>query len=363
MLAAYLALALAAEAPQLQQARAHMEQLDYRSADAVLTRLEKEPSLGPADVLVLFQLQGLVAASLGDEARAVAAFVRLLALRPAHRLSGSTTPKVARPFQQAQAQVARLGPLSLSLAVREHTGSIEAVDVVLTGASAGDVARVVARCTTPTGAHLDFDTVPSGGLVRLPCQGTLLTVHARALSAAGWTLIEAGQPDAPLTVLPSGVSVPVKTAPVPSVTLRPQDEGPSSVPADPAAARLRLDEINAELRAMPDGWGAGNVALTVIGSLFIPALVVGGFTLPAGLLAGSMDRALLITGVACVVGGIAGIVMAAVGVGNGTSRERTTRERKFLLNRERQALEAQLRGERTRDLVRPVLMSELSWPR
>lgn len=353
MLAPLLLLVVSAAPPPLEQARAHMAQLDYRAADAVLRQLSTAPALQRDDVLALYELSGLVAASLGDEDAARASFVRLLALRPEHRLAGSPPPRVTRPFQDAQAALATQGPLRLEVRGVEHTGAFDAVEVWVRGASAEDLVRAQVSCETPTGARLEHDVALQRGGGRAPCQGTLLYVRARGLTARGWALAELGAGARPLRLVvgeapalvtpPPPVPAVAVAAPAPRVTGAPAPPLPApTYPGvaglDAAQAKQRLLDIDAELSALPNGWGAGNVLLAVFGSLLAGALVPA---VPL-ILVGLQKTVVLAVGIGCAVGGVAGIVMAAVGVANGTRMERTTRETRYERSRERAALEAHL---------------------
>jgi hypothetical protein len=104
--------AAAAERPaELGQALVALDDLRYEDAAALLERAWRRGDNDPGSLALVFRLQGEVAATLGDEAAAHAAFQRWWAIAPTARLPPGTSPKIVASFDAARAQVAGKKPL------------------------------------------------------------------------------------------------------------------------------------------------------------------------------------------------------------------------------------------------------------
>src|SRR5690242_20742050 len=96
-----LLLALLAADP-LADARAAMDELRFDQALVALDQAERSGANGPSQMADLARMRGQALASMGRGDEAVTAFRRWLALEPHASLPDGSSPKIARPFEQAQ---------------------------------------------------------------------------------------------------------------------------------------------------------------------------------------------------------------------------------------------------------------------
>ena len=119
-----------AAASALEQAQRAIEALDYRSAQRALAEAEQTAGNDLPTTLRILELQGIVAAALGEEAVAAERFGRLLYLAPSHQLSQGLSPRLTAPFEAARA--ANEGKRGLEFDVRllpSPTGATAHVEI------------------------------------------------------------------------------------------------------------------------------------------------------------------------------------------------------------------------------------------
>src|SRR5207249_4458098 len=111
-LAVLLALALARVAvakteknPDLDRALTQMGDLKYADAGKSLEAAWKHPGNDRDKVLQILELQGVVAATLNNPAKAKQSFTTLLQLDPEHRLAADYAPRVMTPYYEAKGYV------------------------------------------------------------------------------------------------------------------------------------------------------------------------------------------------------------------------------------------------------------------
>jgi hypothetical protein len=86
----------------LDAAQRALGHLRYEEARPLLDRAWRSGQNGPQALAALFELQGKVAATLGDEAAARRAFARWLAIDPSAQLEDGVSPKLAASFEAAR---------------------------------------------------------------------------------------------------------------------------------------------------------------------------------------------------------------------------------------------------------------------
>jgi hypothetical protein len=107
------ALALAAANAPLEQARGRADELDYAGALKLLDAALEVPGNERAQLLEIYELQGVSWATVGKADKARTAFRALLVLDPSHALAGAQPPRVKTPFYEAKDWVTRAGALTL----------------------------------------------------------------------------------------------------------------------------------------------------------------------------------------------------------------------------------------------------------
>jgi hypothetical protein len=117
--------------PSLLKAEKLLDDLDYEGAALALLQASKTPRNDRKTVLRIFELQGVIAASLDQKSSALNFFRQLLALDPDYKLNESTYSAEQRaPFNEAKASLAGSGPLRFEVApARAKPGLVEMVVV------------------------------------------------------------------------------------------------------------------------------------------------------------------------------------------------------------------------------------------
>lgn len=118
--------ALAQAAPssteaQLQQARKHLDELQYVAALNVLGAVEKNVGNTRSQLLELWTMQAMAYGVLGKEAKTRDAFRKLLLVNPtAQPPATDAPPRVRLPFEEARRWAAEHGPLSVVAQVQRR---------------------------------------------------------------------------------------------------------------------------------------------------------------------------------------------------------------------------------------------------
>ena len=94
-------------------ARSALEQFPFDRALGALAEAHKEQHLSRAQLLSIFELEGIARATRGDAAGAKEAFARLLTLEPGRQVPAELPPKVRTIFFSARA-IAQRAPLELA---------------------------------------------------------------------------------------------------------------------------------------------------------------------------------------------------------------------------------------------------------
>lgn len=121
LLAGVVAFGAWAETP-LEKAERLFNGLDYPQAQRALEQAEKQPENDRATTLRIYELQAIVAASLGQGDKAVKMFKQLLVLSPEYALPGNQPPRVKTPWYEARGWLAEKKPLELKALEPELAG-------------------------------------------------------------------------------------------------------------------------------------------------------------------------------------------------------------------------------------------------
>lgn len=114
---------------------------------------------------------------------------------------------------------------------------------------------------------------------------------------------------------------------------------PTAAPRTKEAIRQRIIELNREINGIETtGWGAGNVALAIVGFTLSSGILIGLVMVAAGV----FDAALLIAGLVVTAVGILGLVLGIIASTNGTKNSFEAKEIKGALNKEKRQLTEQL---------------------
>jgi hypothetical protein len=200
-------LLLAATSPKpLELARDRVRTLKYAQAAKALKATARLEGLSRAQALEYFELSGIVAASLGDQEAARAAFVKLLALDSGWKLKGRPSPRVTTPFYEARSQVNDQGGLALTYTGAEpNSGPPEALLFSLHNVPA--LARDVAFTVVEDGVERAL-VLPASPTLRVPVRGSQVSALGVARTAQRWVLTGAvestvhEQADTPLAAPP-----------------------------------------------------------------------------------------------------------------------------------------------------------------
>ncbi len=199
----------------LGDARRAIEKLDYTKASTALADALSSGAYGHDELAEIYRLRGVVAATLGDTAGAIAAFRRLLALDPGATLSAGTSPKITRPFAEA-------GKDSHPLQITTETASSPpSVTVVVVSDTLGMVSG--ARAIVVADGHAE-DTVTAPGAARMSLalpHGKRLEVRVAVLDDHGNRLVELGSASAPIVIEHAEVPVAVVAKPPVVVVVAP----------------------------------------------------------------------------------------------------------------------------------------------
>jgi hypothetical protein len=184
-----------AETP-LESARREVKALAYPAALKALKRAAEQLNLTRAEVLELYELEGLVSGSLGHAAEAKAAFVRRLVLDPTFTLQGRPAPRVTTPFFEAKRQVTEDGALALSLGAPAVEGAfVRRVRVALWKDFLGWVASLRVHVREDGAAWREVELAPPAGEVAVAAAHVELWAEAR--SKEGWSLVLLGSESRP----------------------------------------------------------------------------------------------------------------------------------------------------------------------
>lgn len=212
LLALWLALAGHAAAdgldPDLASAQRHIEALEYPEAVNVLETLLRRGGSAPEVVIRAYELMATAAASSGEEAQAVWAYERLLALDPRWQPPAQMSPRLSQALERARADLPAGSALSVGLErpLRAARGRPLAVTLVAESDALGLVrgarvyhrperARSYSRVTVRGGAPVDV-LVPASATQ----SGAAVELWAAALDEHGNEIARVGSEATPARV-------------------------------------------------------------------------------------------------------------------------------------------------------------------
>jgi hypothetical protein len=216
-LAVLLAQSATVEAGPLDDAKVAVEASDYLKARAALTEALASGENGRDELAEIYRLSGIVAGALGDAKASTAAFQRALALSPKVELPPGTSPKIARPFAQAQGLARQSAPLEIKT---ETAADPPSVTVIVASDPLAMIARVRVYAGVDGKPEQAFDRPASERTtVELPA-GARLDVRVAAVDEHGNRLAELGSRAVPIVIVgkaapppPGGGQVVVRTPP------------------------------------------------------------------------------------------------------------------------------------------------------
>lgn len=215
-------------ADPLSDAKSQVAASNYVEAQALLDVAYASGENGPEQLAEVWRLRGIIAGALEDTASATDAFRRCLALSPGVELPPGTSPKIARPFQAAQA----LAPTTPPLAISKITTDAPPTLVVIVDADPMQmIDRIRVRMKIDAGKESSFER-PLAGQARLSIAlpaGGRFDIQVSALDAKGNRLADLGTADVPIVVVAKPPS-----APVARVGVRRTD---AAIPAPPRRSR------------------------------------------------------------------------------------------------------------------------------
>jgi hypothetical protein len=204
----------AAAAEPLNAAAAEVKALKYKDAARSLAKAEAQQGLSAEQVKQLYELKGIVAGTLNDEAGARAAFTRLLVLAPTFRLNGRYAPRVTTPFYDAKSWVAENGAITVERgAPTAAAGKLTSIPVRVSGDALTLVTQVVVHLREPKGPWTTVALGPAGGAVPVSASRVELWVELRG--ARDWVLRTEGTEAAPLVMEAPAVLVAAPPPPPP----------------------------------------------------------------------------------------------------------------------------------------------------
>jgi hypothetical protein len=118
--------------PNLEKARGLVSDVRYGEAAKALSAAEAATGNSRADLIELYELQGIVYGTLNKADLARAAFAKLFALDPEHKLKGKLTPRVTTPFYEAKGKAQESGALELKHGAALANDRVEGLGFTLT---------------------------------------------------------------------------------------------------------------------------------------------------------------------------------------------------------------------------------------
>lgn len=186
--------------PTLDSAKAAVDDSDYLTARTQLGQLIDRGGNSPEDMAEIYRLTGIVAGALGDAKLATAAFQKCLALAPKATLPPGTSPKITRPFAEAQAFWKTHEPLKIKAETSAEPPAVT-LDVVSDPLDMIARARVVA--SVDKGAPTTIEKPAAAELtISLP-PGARIDLRVIALDEKGNRLAEVGSVDVPIVIVGS----------------------------------------------------------------------------------------------------------------------------------------------------------------
>ena len=162
----------------LADARTAMDELRFDKALELLDSAERSGANGPKEVTEIQRLRGQALGSMGRADEATTAFRRWLALEPGGRLPEGSSPKIARPFEQAQR-------LDASLRVHHELSQAGVVTLIVDSDPLNMVAGARAKFRNRAGIEQIVEGRGSGRVPLVLPGGVRLDVELAAIDKFG----------------------------------------------------------------------------------------------------------------------------------------------------------------------------------
>lgn len=188
--------------PTIESAKAAVDDSDYLTARTQLGQLIDLGGNSPEDMAEIYRLSGIVAGALGDAKVATEAFQRCLALAPKATLPPGTSPKITRPFAEAQAFWKTQEPLKIKA---ETSAEPPAVKLAVVSDPLGMIARARVVASVDKGAPKTIEKPAAAEITITLPPGARIDLRVIALDEKGNRLAEVGSVDVPIVIVGSGV--------------------------------------------------------------------------------------------------------------------------------------------------------------
>jgi len=195
-----------ARADALADARKAVEGSDYPTAKPALETALRAGTAGPTDLAEIYRLTAIVEAALGNAGAAERAFARWLALEPKGSLPSGTSPKITRPFNAAQEQAKKRGPLEAKAETADDPPAVTLVVI-------NDPQKMI------VGAKVYFvtdkqpeETLEAEGNKRVSIElgtGKRIDLRLHAVDEHGNRVVELGSKDVPIVITSTGKAKPL----------------------------------------------------------------------------------------------------------------------------------------------------------
>jgi len=217
-----LLLVSTAVADPLDNAKTAIDNSDYFSARSALEQALRSGSYHPDQLADIYRLSGIVAAALGDPKAATEAFEHCLALTPNATLAAGTSPKIGKPFEDAQAFMKDKQPLKISTATTNDPPSVT-IDIVADPLSM--IVKVRALIVVDGKPEHELDK-PAGKRVKIDLpKGKRIDLRVAALDGKGNRLFEVGTKEVPIVIVGKG-ETPVTGNPIRKPPKQPRPAAP-----------------------------------------------------------------------------------------------------------------------------------------
>jgi hypothetical protein len=214
----------------LDKARSLVSDVKYGEAAKALSAAEAATGNARADLIEIYELQGIVYGTLNKPDLARAAFTKLFALDPEHKLNGKLSPRVTTPFYEAKGKAHESGALEL-----KHGAALANDRVEGLGFTLSDPQHMAKKLKL----HVSEDGKPWRDVEQSAAAQVMIPVSGRQVY---WYAVLLGDHDAELaTVFTAGapglerVAMPVSAS---VVEEKPQPEAKAAPPEAPAPAEI-----------------------------------------------------------------------------------------------------------------------------
>jgi hypothetical protein len=234
-------------------------QLKYPEAARALEAAWATDGNARATVVRILELQGVIAATTGQDAKAASFFRALASLDPSYRLGREYGPRVTTPFYEAKGWMSERQPLSFAAASPEiRDGRLESLKAGALSDPASLGRKVRFHLHSASGDWAVQEVTLIKGEAQLKPDPGLVGWWAELLGEHRALLAVVGGEDKPL--MPNGDAPRAEVTPPPPPT-------PDAVKPPPPPAVIAA-EPQPQLRPLAYGLAAGAAAAGVVGVLF-----------------------------------------------------------------------------------------------